>query len=300
VHVAPASDVRVATPDVRAAVSEAPAVATAARLIQKAGSGKLLSFVGAKGGAGTTCLASNFAVSLAEESGKRTILIDLNLPLGNVALELGVNAQYSTVDALKNSTRLDATFLSKLLVKHRSGLHVLAAPDNFAQPVQVTPEAIENLLNVARQEFEYVVVDAGVRHELKDSAFLEESAHLYLVTQDGLPELRNSNRLIAEYFASGGPKLDIVLNRYMGRTESNGMYSSHLVDDKHITKALTREVSWKIPSDPSEAVLVAVDSAVSRAIRAMARSVCGLPAIQEPKKKFSLFPQKKKPFKFLD
>jgi hypothetical protein len=32
----------------------------------------------------------------------------------------------------------------------------------------------------------------------------------------------------------------------------------------------------------------------------MARSVCGLPAIQEPKKKFSLFPQKKKPFKFLD
>jgi pilus assembly protein CpaE len=46
---------------------------------------KLFVFLGAKGGSGVTTLASNFAVALAQESGDRTLLIDLGLPLGDAA-----------------------------------------------------------------------------------------------------------------------------------------------------------------------------------------------------------------------
>ena len=55
--------------------------------------GRLLVFLSAKGGSGATTLACNYAVSLAQESKQRTLLIDLNLPLGDAAINLGIRAQ---------------------------------------------------------------------------------------------------------------------------------------------------------------------------------------------------------------
>jgi pilus assembly protein CpaE len=248
----------------------------------------LLVFLGAKGGAGVTTLASNFAVSLAKESGKSTLLIDLDLPLGDAALGLGITAQYSTVNALQNFNRLDSTFLSTLLTKHSSGLSVLAAPGKFAQ-APVSNEAVDKLLAVARQGFDYVVVDAGSRLDLAGTALFDESSTVYLVTQVGIAELRNSNRLVTEFFTGRGPKLEIVINRYNPRSLE--------VDEEHITKALTRPAQWKIPNDyaavretqNTATPLTLGNSPISRTIRQMARSACGLPLNPEKKKGFKLF-----------
>ncbi len=147
--------------------------------------------MGAKGGAGAT-LACNFAVSLAKESGQRTVLIDLDLPLGDAALNLGIAAEFSAIDALQAAERLDARFLSQLLVKHSSGLWVLAAPGRFLQ-YQASPEAINWLIEVARQEFENVVVDLGSKLDLMGTAAYKEATAFYLVTagkHSGTAQLR--------------------------------------------------------------------------------------------------------------
>jgi pilus assembly protein CpaE len=237
---------------------------------------KLFLFLGAKGGCGVTTIAANFAVSLAQESSQSTLLIDLGLPLGDAALNLGMMTEYSTYNALENSGRLDASFLSTLLARHTSGLSVLAAPAEFS-PSQAPVEAIDRLLAVARQAFDYVVIDAGTRMDLKDARFFDDSAVLYLVTQVGVTELRNSNRMIGQFFASRGAKLQIVVNRYTP--------SALLFDDKAIEKALTRSIDWKVPDDYASArrtqnaatPLAMEDSPISRAIRRMARKACGLP-----------------------
>jgi pilus assembly protein CpaE len=236
---------------------------------------KLFVFLGAKGGCGVTTIAANFAVSLAMESGQSTLLIDLGLPLGDAALNLGMVTEYSTVNALEHSNRLDASFLSTLLAKHSSGLSVLAAPSEFA-PTPVTIEAIDRLMAVARQTFDYVVVDAGSRMDLKEARFFDDSAILYLVAQAGVTELRNANRMIGQFFVSRGSKLQVVVNRYL----SQGL----LIDDKQIEKALTRSIDWKIPDDFATArrtqnaatPLAMEDSPISKAIRRMARKACGL------------------------
>ncbi len=67
--------------------------------------GRLLAFMGAKGGAGATMLACNFAVGLAKESDEKTLLIDLDLPLGDAALNLGIVPEFSTIDALDAAER---------------------------------------------------------------------------------------------------------------------------------------------------------------------------------------------------
>jgi pilus assembly protein CpaE len=262
----------------------------AGRPVKKA-AGKLMLFVGAKGGSGTTTVATNFAVALAQESGKSTVLIDLALPLGDAALDLGINTQYSTVNALQNFERLDANFLSTLLTKHSTGLQVLAAPDQYS-PFQVTDEAVDRLIAISRQGFDYVVVDAGSRLGMSARALFDEAASVYLVTQVSIPELRNSNRMIVEFFkasSSSSLKLEIVLNRFTPRSLG--------IDEEHVTKALTRPAQWKVPGDYLAArraqntatPLILEDSPISRVVRQMARTACGLSPTADKKSRFSLF-----------
>jgi pilus assembly protein CpaE len=115
-------------------VAEALVRAAARRPAQQTGqaeekrAGRLLVFMGAKGGSGVTTLACNFATALAQAPQQKTLLIDLDLPLGDAALDLGISAEFSAIDALQSAERLDAKLLSQLLTKHSSGLMVLAAP----------------------------------------------------------------------------------------------------------------------------------------------------------------------------
>jgi pilus assembly protein CpaE len=275
-------------PTMAEALVRASARRPAQRAPKKAG-GKMLVFLGAKGGSGVTTLACNYAVALAQDSGQSTLLIDLDLPLGDAALNLGIVAEYSTVNALQDYGRLDGSFLSKLLTRHSSGLSVLAAPGKFSQ-FEISNEAVDKLLSVARQEFDNVVVDMGSRLDLTGTVLFKDAFTIYLITQAAITELRNSNRLISQFFNSGGPKLEVVLNRYGPRSLG--------VADEHITKALTRPATWKIPNDyaavrqmqNTATPLAMSDSPISRLIRQMARSVCGEPAAAPPKKKgFSLF-----------
>lgn len=250
--------------------------------------GKLFVFAGAKGGSGVSTIATNFAIMVAQESQQNTLLLDLDLPLGVAALDLGINTQFSTANALQNASRLDSNFLTKLIAKHSSGLSVLAAPDRYSA-VNATDEGIAKLVAVSRQDFDYVVVDAGSMTGSTYKTLLQGAAGVYLITQVSIPELRNSNRLIAEYFSLPTPKLEIVLNRFTTNTLG--------IDDESITKALTMAPNWKIPNDyntvqraqNTATPLAAGDSAIARVIRQMARTACGLPPVADKKKRLGLF-----------
>jgi len=250
---------------------------------------KVYVFLGTKGGCGVTALASNFAVSLAQESDRSTLLIDFGLPLGDAAINLGMITEFSVANALKDADRLDGNFLRTLLAAHTSGLSVLAAPSDFRLDRASGDDAINKLLTVARQNFEFVVVDVGSRLDLLGTSLFDESAIVYLVTQVGISELRNANRMISQFFARRADNLQIILNRYRPATM--------LFDDKHIEKALTRAAQWKIPDDyqsvrrtgnTSQAMALA-DAPISLAIRQMARSACGLPIEKEERKRLLKF-----------
>jgi pilus assembly protein CpaE len=249
---------------------------------------KLFVFLGAKGGCGVTTVATSFAASLAQDSGQSTLLIDLGAPLGDAAIRLGTSHEYSTINALDDFRRLDASLLRTLVGKHSSGLSVLSAPGDFPR-THAPVEAIDKLLAVARQSFQNVVVDAGVRFDLENSSLFEDSTNAYLITQVGVSELRNANRLITQFFCKHCPKLQIVLNRYI--PQSLGF------NDEQVAKALTRPAQWKVPNDDvtDRLALSTINSPAleetptSKAIRQMARAACGLPPLKQKKKALSLF-----------
>jgi pilus assembly protein CpaE len=174
--------------------------------------------------------------------------------------------------------------------KHDSGLSVLSAPGEFPR-TEATTKAINRLLAVARLDFQNVVVDIGARMDLMESALFDQSAHLYLVSQVGISEMRNANRLVTQFFSRSG-KLQIVLNRH----------KSHALgfSDEQVEKLLTRRAQWKIPDEDSTGMrarhaitdLALEESAISKPIRQMSRAACGLPALDERKRIFNLFGQK--------
>jgi pilus assembly protein CpaE len=245
--------------------------------------GKILAFVGAKGGAGVTTVASNYAVALAQDTTKNSLLIDFDLPLGDAALGFGLACEFSTVDALRDAERLDASFLSKLVVRHASGLSLLAAPGQFPH-VLIDNAAANRLLTVACNCFDYVVIDAGSRLDWTRTNLFDLASRIYLVTQIGIPELRNANRMITGSIPAHASKLEIVLNRYSPKSVE--------VDDEAIERALTVAPRWHIPNDylavremqGRAEPLALADSPIARVIRKMANEISGLANDKEKKK----------------
>jgi pilus assembly protein CpaE len=256
--------------------------------VAKKASGKMYVFMGAKGGVGVTTISSNYAVALAKESGQSTLLIDLDLPLGDAILNFGCVPEYSTLDALQDFSRLDSSLLAKLLVKHDTGLSVLAAPGRLPD-LPTSDEAVDKLISVACRNFDIVVIDVGSRLDLFGTALFRDAEGLYLVTQATVTDLRNANRLISHLGSSGKPRLQIVINRYESRSMG--------VTDEQITKALTRAFDWQIPNDylsvrkmqGTAVPLALTNTLIARQIRKMAKAVCLLPGIPEKKKGFRLF-----------
>lgn len=247
---------------------------------QKAAGGKMFLFTSAKGGSGATTVACNFAVVLAQMaqgSRKKCLLIDFSLPLGDASVLLGVSSVYSTLNALQNFERLDSNLLAGLLSRHSSGLDVLAAPDRYIG-IDVSDEARKKLLSVARDAYDYVVVDMGSTLDPLSRTLFEEATISYLVTQVTVTELRNSNRIIAEFFPNGSKKPEVVLNRYNPRSAG--------IDDDSIRKALTMEPRWKVPGDyiavrdsvSMKSSVALTRSPISKVIRQMVEDASGLSA----------------------
>lgn len=244
--------------------------------------GNLLVFAGSKGGSGVTTVACNVAIALAQRSDQRVLLVDLAVPIGDAALCLGIAADFSTEDALRNFDHLDARYLQSLLVKHSSGVFVLAAPTQVPE-AEVSQAAIDKLAAIARSHFDHVVVDVGSRIDVAAKVLFKEASTVYLVTQTGISELRNSNRLISQFFTEGSPNLEIVVNRIESRFNDTA-------NEEVIAKALGRQVRWKFPDDQSAARALQNGDAglqearISRISLEMASSITGLPIPKERKK----------------
>ena len=153
---------------------------------------------------GATTLAANFAVALTKESGARVVVVDMDFQLGEIALGLGMTATFSIVDALNNVERLDWDFLSTLLIRHRSGLAVLAAPEEYSFFQLSGHDGATRLFRILREQFDYVVVDAGTCHGHLQETVFEMADKLYLVADLTLPALRNAHRLISYLSATDG------------------------------------------------------------------------------------------------
>lgn len=215
-------------------------------------------FFGAKGGSGTTTVSVNSAVELARVTKRPTIIVDLKPCLGEVALFLGVRPRYSVIDAIENLHRLDRDFLKELVAKHKSGLEMLAASEQFDRPNANDAGAVEELFRVLAKTYDYILVDAGNAINSCTLAALYAADTIFFVTNPDVPSIRNAQRLVdrVRQLGAGGERVRILLNRAS---------EPQMISPKQIETALGYSIHHTFPSD-YKTVATALNSGVPLAL----------------------------------
>ncbi|MEI2766486.1 MAG: AAA family ATPase [Dermatophilaceae bacterium] len=177
--------------------------------------GHVVTVFSAKGGVGKTTLATNSAAYLAS-TGARTLLVDLDLMFGDVAISLQLSPTHSMSDLVAMTGHLDAQGIASVVTHHEgSGLDVVTAPLDPAEADRIPAAPVAELLRVARSMYEFVVVDtppAFTEHVL--AAFDRTDLSLLVATLD-IPAVKNLRIAINTLDALGASKESrvVVLNR---------------------------------------------------------------------------------------
>lgn len=182
----------------------------------QSGIGRVIAFFGAKGGVGTTMLAVHLAIHLVRQHGKKTLLVDHRQQLGHVALYLGLkDTQYHFDELLRNADRLDAELLNGFVVRHRSGLDVIASPEISAGPHELKNDQLEHVMDFLRREYDYVLIDSPAVLQGSRSSIIEQSDEVYIVSTPDVAALRDLARLVENLSLSESAtsKLHVVVNR---------------------------------------------------------------------------------------
>lgn len=176
---------------------------------------KTVAFFGAKGGVGTTTVAVNCAVELARLSKRSTLIVDVKPGLGEISLFLGIRSRYSLVDALDNMHRLDSDFLAELVVKHKSGVEILAGSDRFDRPGQGDATALEEVFRLLSRQYEYILIDAGNEITPCSIAALYSADMVCLVANPDVPSVRNAQRVLEhiKQLGTSPDRIRVLLNR---------------------------------------------------------------------------------------
>jgi pilus assembly protein CpaE len=164
--------------------------------------GKLVSFIGARGGVGATTLAVNLAWYLANRQSRRVAFVDLDLQHGDCALLFNIETTPGFRDALANPLRLDHLLLDRIMTQHGERLFVLSSEEPLYDNVQFTASAIEALFSVLRSQFHYIVVDVPRIAAPAYRRALEIADRRIVVVDQTMRAMRDGVRL-AKMFGDG-------------------------------------------------------------------------------------------------
>ena len=204
--------------------------------------GRLLGVLSASGGSGSSTLAVNIAAHLAREHGQAN-LIDLNAGWGDLAVLLDLRPQYTLADVCRNENRLDPAMFEKMLVRHSSGIHLLAASQQLEDVRILTARGITRALNLSRKLFAEVVVDLEDCVHEDQVAVLQQASGILLVCRLDFASLRNLRRIIYRLH-----ELDIPKRRIRVVINQHGRPNELPVDEAE--EALGERLSHFVPYDP--------------------------------------------------
>ena len=121
--------------------------------------GKMVAFIGAKGGSGSSTICHNVAWSISSLYNTEVVLADLDLAFGTANMNLDQDPPQGIADAVFSPDRVDDILLDRLLAKCAKHLNLLAAPSTLERTYDFDSEAFSSILEVAQRGVPCVIVD---------------------------------------------------------------------------------------------------------------------------------------------
>lgn len=205
---------------------------------------RIVSFLGCKGGAGTTFLAANAAALLAQEHQGQVLLMDLDLQYGQLVHFFDVRPSQTLSDAVSHFAELDVNYLKSILYPYNKHLQILPGPARLEEGEAVTPEHVEQILANAKKlpGFGWILIDAG--HQLGEVTLkaVELSDELVLVAAPTIAALSNARKLLELLHLLG-------LERLTTRLWLNAWQKTEDLSLERVATFLGRQVSGTVRYD---------------------------------------------------
>lgn len=238
--------------------------------------GKMYTFLGVKGGVGTTTAAVNFAAILARQN-KSTVLLDLDLDSGDAASYLGLRHPYSLADVAENLGQMDQAMLEGIVARDPLGFAVLCAPGELEKARLLSEQHLREITALLIERYDAVVVDGGSGLDSLLLTCLELSDSIFLVLTQEFPAVRNAQHYLTALaqVGFGHEAIKLVVNRYDKR-------SSLYVRMEQLQQTLGAPPFWALPNRYEEAmqavhearpVVVRGTTELGRAYRALAKKL---------------------------
>lgn len=152
---------------------------------------RVYSFFSGKGGVGKTTICTNTAVTLAS-LGKKTLLVDLDLQFGDADMALDLNPNETIVDLARDTNGISIDNLTSCCSSHSSGLSVLASPSSPELAEYVSSGNVKAIVDVARNYFEYILLDCGCALTDPVITALESSDDIFMVNDVNILSLKRA------------------------------------------------------------------------------------------------------------
>ena len=194
-----------------------------------------------KGGSGKTVIATNLAVCFAR-MGRRTLLIDFDLHSGDDALVLGLSPRWTILDLVQSPGDLDAEKLAGFVTRHGSGVDLLPAPTRPDEEELVAIERLEPLLEIARENYDMVVIDTSSNFSPAVLLGIDHTDSLLLVGASDVPTIKSLKIALEtlELLEMNLKDVRIVMNRSGAKVG---------LEDRDVERTLRREITYTIASD---------------------------------------------------
>jgi pilus assembly protein CpaE len=208
--------------------------------------GKVYSFLGCKGGVGTTTLAVNFASVLAQRK-KSVVLIDLDWNANDCCMQIGAAPQYTLQEVGENLDRMDQSLFEGFIARDPLGFFVVGPPDSLDQKPYFTEPMLREFLTFLVEHYEAVVIDAG--RSISDEvvlAALQSSSSIFLTLDQRFPSVRNAQRYVATLMHLGfnQDQLRVVLNQFTRKP------TPQMATLEQVQATMNQPVFYGIPASP--------------------------------------------------
>lgn len=215
---------------------------------------KIISVFSTKGGVGKTTVATNLAVALSNQTGKKVALLDFDLQFGDIAICLNLYVKNSMTELVKdlNNIGQDTGLVEEYLLSHYSGVKVLAAPIRPEYAEYVTSEHIGRIIEYLKGRYDYMIIDTS--HGFSDTVItaLDMSDMILYVSTLDLPSIKNTKNGLEVMKSLNYPKdkVRIVVNK------SNETFG---VNHSDFESALGESI-WEMIPDDVASVTVSVNN----------------------------------------
>lgn len=200
---------------------------------------QIFAFLPSKAGVGTSTIALNAARSLSRRPNTHVLLADFDLNSGMMRFMLKLQNEYSVVDAVENSLRVDEHLWPQLVTSF-DALDVLHA-GRVNPSLRIEPAQIRALMDFARRNYQAICFDLSGNLERYSLEIMHDCKRILLVCTPEIPSLHLAREKL-HYLRNF--ELDTRVGVILNRAAKKAIFSKQQVEE-----ILGIPVTYTFPND---------------------------------------------------